>query len=286
MKTRIISAAVLLPILLVFLIWLPKVWTVILLSLICAIGAYELLMGTKLVKNIRLVAYSALLAIGVCFWSFYGVRQITILGLDESTYYLVSFQWLLAGILVFTAILFTELLLSKAKLPIRSMAMCYVAGLVIPFLLCSLVRIFALEKGRYLVYAPFVAAFMSDTAAYFVGKYFGKRKLSPVISPKKTVEGLFGGIAGAVVGMLIYAMILQFACGLQVNFWAALLYGVLGSGAGVFGDLCFSAIKRQVGIKDYGNLIPGHGGVLDRFDSVVIVAPVIEMLMIIIPMAV
>lgn len=269
MKTRIISAAILVPVLLVFLIWLPKICTAILFGLICAIGAYELLTGTGLVKHIRLVIYSAILAFGVSLWSFYGM----------------SYPWFLGGLLVFISLLFGELLLSKAKLPVRSLAMCVVAGFIVPCLLCAVVRIFATDAGRFLIYAPFIVAFASDTAAYFTGKYLGKHKLAPIISPKKTVEGLIGGVTGAVASMLLYCLILQL-CGLQVHYLFALVYGFVGSAAGVFGDLCFSAIKRQVGIKDYGNLIPGHGGILDRFDSVIIVAPLVEFLFILIPMAV
>lgn len=198
----------------------------------------------------------------------------------------MPYPWFLGGLLVFIALLFAELLLSKAKLSVRSIAMCAMAGFVVPYLLCAVVRIFALETGRYLVYAPFIAAFMSDTSAYFVGRFLGKHKLAPVISPKKTVEGLWGGFAGAILSMLLYCLILQFACNLQVNYLYALIYGLLGSAAGVFGDLSFSAIKRQVGIKDYGKLIPGHGGILDRFDSVIMVAPLFELLVILIPLAV
>lgn len=286
MKTRILSAAALVPVLLVFLIWLPKVYTVILFALICAIAAYELLFGTGLVKQIRLVAYSVIAAAAISFWSFYGITCINLYPLANTIIYTMEYPWGLAGILVFTAILFGELLLSKGKLPVKSLALCFVAGVIVPYLLCAVVRIFAMQQGRFLVYIPFIAAFMSDTAAYFVGKYFGKHKLAPVISPKKTVEGLLGGFAGATVSMLIYGLILQLACGLSVNYWYALIYGILGSAAGVFGDLSFSAIKRQVGIKDYGNLIPGHGGILDRFDSVIVVAPLMELLFLLIPMAV
>ena len=87
----------------------------------------------------------------------------------------------------------------------------------------------------------------------------------------------------AMVGMLIYAIILDWPCQLDVNYLVALLYGLVGSAAGTFGDLCFSVIKRQTGIKDYGNLIPGHGGVLDRFDSLVMVAPLMEALLLVLP---
>ena len=81
-------------------------------------------------------------------------------------------------------------------------------------------------------------------------------------------------------------MILQFAFSFQVNFFYGAIYGLVGSFVGIFGDLCFSVLKRQSGIKDYGNLIPGHGGILDRFDSMILVAPFIEVLLILIPLAV
>ena len=86
--------------------------------------------------------------------------------------------------------------------------------------------------------------------------------------------------------MIIYGLILQYSFDFNVNYLAAILYGVIGSIAGVFGDLCFSTIKRQTGIKDYGNLIPGHGGILDRFDSTTIIAPLVEILLILLPVAV
>ena len=129
-------------------------------------------------------------------------------------------------------------------------------------------------------------AFLSDTGAYFAGRKFGKHKLAPVISPNKTVEGMIGGVLGAIVGTLIYCFILQVAFEFEVNYLCVPVYGLLGSVGAVFGDLIFSAVKRQTGIKDYGNLIPGHGGILDRFDSMTIVAMLVELLMLFIPMAV
>jgi phosphatidate cytidylyltransferase len=270
MKTRIVTAAVLVPLLLLFLIVLPIPCTVVLFGVLGAIGAYELLVGTGLVKQLRLVVYAAVFAFCIPLWCYYGMR----------------FDLGLLGVLLFVCLLFTELLVSKAKLPLRNLSMTFVAGTLIPFLLCSVVRIFCGNHGRLLVYIPFVAAFMSDAAAYFVGSAWGKTKLAPVISPKKTVEGAVGGIGGAVVSMMIYCLILQFGFGVQVNYLYGLLYGIVGSLAGMFGDLCFSAIKRQSGIKDYSKLFPGHGGVLDRFDSVIVVAPLMELLLILIPMAV
>ena len=136
-----------------------------------------------------------------------------------------------------------------------------------------------------MILIPFVIAFSSDAGAYFTGFFFGKHKMAPVISQHKTVEGAIGGVISAVVCMVIYALILQFV-NFKVNYLYAVIYGLLGSGAGIFGDLCFSVIKRQTGIKDYGNIIPGHGGVLDRFDSMMMVGPLTEALLILLPLAV
>ena len=100
------------------------------------------------------------------------------------------------------------------------------------------------------------------------------------------MEGLIGGLLGAVIGVAAYCYVINHFLQLQVNYLYVPIYGVLGSLSAVFGDLTFSAIKRQTGIKDYGNLIPGHGGVFDRFDSMVVVAPLVELLMLYIPVVV
>lgn len=136
------------------------------------------------------------------------------------------------------------------------------------------------------MFIPFILAFLSDTGAYFAGRAFGKHKLAPVISPHKTVEGVVGGVLGAIFGMLIFCLVMQLGFKMQVNYLYAVLYGVVGSLGAVFGDLCFSVIKRQTGMKDYGNLIPGHGGVLDRFDSMMVVGPLSELLLLLLPVAV
>lgn len=270
MKTRIIAAAVLLPLLLVAVLFLPKIVTAVLFGLLAAVAAYELLYRTGLVRHVRLVAYSALMAFLTALWSYYGC----------------PYGWALGGVLAFFAAVFAEMMASHIKLRFSAGAMCFAAGLLLPFLFTSLVRIHTLALGRHFILIPFVLAFLSDTGAYFVGRAFGRHKLAPVISPNKTVEGLLGGVFAAVLGMIVYALVLQFACHLSVNYIYALIYGVVGSLGGVFGDLCFSVVKRQTGIKDYGNLIPGHGGVLDRFDSMMIVGPLSELLLLLIPVAV
>ena len=189
-------------------------------------------------------------------------------------------------ILAFTVLFFSEMLCTNGQLPFQQVAMAFTAGTLIPFLLSALVRIRIMENGVFFIAAPFVMAFLPDTGAYLVGCAFGKHKLCPVISPKKTVEGLFGGFLGGIVGMIAYALVLQFFFGFTVNYLYAGIYGILGAGFATFGDLMFSVIKRQTGIKDYGKLLPGHGGILDRFDSVTVVAPLAELLLLILPLAV
>lgn len=270
MKTRIIAAVALLPLLLIVVLVLPAVYTGVLFGLMAAIGAYELLWGTGLVKQPRLIAYTAAMAFLTALWSYFGP----------------SYPTMLIGILVFAAALYGEMLVSQGKLPYEKLIVCLAGGLLIPFMLTALVRLRSSVNGRFLILIPFVLAFLSDTGAYFAGRAFGKHKLAPIISPNKTVEGVVGGVAGAIIGMVLYCLVLDLAFDFKVNYIYGLLYGLLGSLAAVFGDLSFSAIKRQTGIKDYGNLIPGHGGILDRFDSMSVVAPLTEALMILIPVVV
>jgi len=268
MKTRVIAAAVLLPLLLVVVLVLPNVFMTVLVGIVAAVAAYELLWGTGLVKNPRLVAYSALMALLTALWSGYGK----------------SYPVALISVLLFTLVLGTEMLIANLKLRFEKVMICVAGGLLIPFLLSALVRLHSGDNGRAVVMIPFVLAFLSDSGAYFVGCAFGKHKLAPQISPKKSVEGVIGGVLGAVIGALIYCLVLDLAFGFYVNYFYALIYGLLGSLASVVGDLIFSVIKRQTGIKDYGNLIPGHGGALDRFDSMTLVAPLVEALMLLIPL--
>jgi phosphatidate cytidylyltransferase len=267
MKTRILAAAVLLPLLILIILVLPKVCTAVLFGLMAALGAYELMQGTKLVTHTRLTVYAMVFAFLVPLWSFFGKVYALALG----------------GILVFAALLYMELLISKGKLPYTEVAVTFMAGIMVPFMLSAVVRIYAAEKGIYLVFIPFVLSMVSDTGAYFAGKFFGKHKLAPVVSPNKTVEGVIGGVIMTVIGMLVYCLIMQFGFKLKVNYFYAVIYGILGALSGVFGDLSFSAIKRQTGIKAYGNLIPGHGGILDRCDSTTVVAPLTEALLLLIP---
>ncbi len=143
-----------------------------------------------------------------------------------------------------------------------------------------------MEHGNFLIYAVFIGAFMTDSGAYFTGYFLGKHKLIPDISPKKTVEGAIGGVLSCILGFAIWGWVLIFFFEKQVNWYALMPISVLVAIISQFGDLAASMIKREMNIKDYGSIFPGHGGVLDRFDSVIFVAPTLYYLMKLIPILV
>ena len=270
MKTRVIAAVVLLPLLLLVILFAPQICTAIIFGILSALASYELLAGTGFIKSMRLLCYCSVSAFWCVLWC----------GLS------IGYAWLILGILIFWIVLFGEMMLSQMKLPFDKVALCMMAGMIVPLLLGSIIRIHNTDNGRAFILIPFVLAFSSDSGAYFVGLKFGRHKLAPTISPKKTIEGAVGGVACAVVGMVLYCLIMETFFGLEANYIFGVVYGILGSLVGVFGDLCFSVIKRQTGIKDYGNLIPGHGGALDRFDSMMLIGPLAEALLLLLPVAV
>ena len=270
MKTRLISAAVLLPILLLIIWVLPKWIAMIVIGAMSAIAAYELLYRTGLVRHMRLVTYCMISAFLVSVWSYFDMHQ----------------GWGMLGTMVFICALFAEMMTNHVKVRFEKLCLCLVGGLLIPYLMTSLIRILAVYSGRYTIAIPFILAFLPDSGAYFAGMHFGRHKLAPVISPNKTIEGAVGAALTAIVGMLLYCVIMDLAFDKQVDYAIALLYGVLGAAADIFGDLMLSAVKRQTGIKDYGTLIPGHGGILDRFDSMLMVGPLVEVLLILLPVVV
>lgn len=262
MLVRILSAVLLLPLLLVVLLILPPFYTALLVALMSAVSSYELLWGTGLLKKFRPVAYSAVMAFLVVIWSYFGEKT----------------NWLLPGVFVFVLLLLSEVMADYEQVSFPKVCVCLAAGLVIPYMFAALVRLRINNSGNILVLIPFLISFVSDSGAYFVGIFFGKHKLAPKLSPKKTVEGFIGGLVAGMIGMVIFCLILKKCFNFTMNYYAAVAFGAVGSFISVFGDLSFSAIKRQTGIKDYSRLIPGHGGILDRFDSTIFVAPMVEVI--------
>ncbi len=270
MKTRIISAAIALPILLAVVLFCPAWATAICLAAACAVAVYELLYTAGLFRNIRIIVWTAAAAVGVCLWCGFGMPRI----------------WGLAILWLYLTAMFAEFLLAKTQMGFPRMCVALFAGLLLPFCLSALTRIVAMQEGRYYAIAALIMTFASDSGAYFVGLRFGKHKLAPVISPHKTVEGLIGGVLASVAAMLLYCLILQLAFARSVDYLSGVIYGVFGALAGTVGDLVFSTVKRQTGIKDYGAILPGHGGALDRLDSMTAVAPSAELLVLLLPLIV
>ena len=262
MKARVIVGALLaIGLVLVFYV-LPPVVLPILMMAVCLQATKELMQAAQVGGQKRML--------GVCMVFSALVPLYFYLNIPEVYGQLAMF------VLVFY--LFAEVLHDHDHVKFVHVAIGLFAAALLPYMLTSLVRIFFMDQGKFLVLMPFLAAWGSDTCALFAGMLFGKHKLAPVISPKKTIEGAAGGVVGSTVLMVIYAAAMNHFFGVEMSMISAVLIGIFGSILGQIGDLSFSIIKRNYGIKDYSHLLPGHGGILDRFDSVIFVAPVVEVL--------
>ena len=148
-----------------------------------------------------------------------------------------------------------------------------VTYVAVSFTAMSLTRY--MQNGVYIFSLVFVAAWMCDVFAYFTGRLFGKHKLAPHLSPKKTIEGSVGGIVFAILGCMLYGFIIEKATALEARYLVLALLGLVLSVISQIGDLWASLIKREHGIKDYSQILPGHGGVMDRFDSILAISTVL-----------
>lgn len=175
---------------------------------------------------------------------------------------------------------FSSFLYQHKKLSFEKLSAMLVSSLLITFAMSSLIELKDSNKehGLFLLLLSLCGAWLADTGAYFVGTLMGKHKLCPNISPKKTVEGLIGGtITNGIlfigIGLLYSFIKSKNGVDIEINYIFIAILGMLCSLLGLLGDLSASLVKRQCNIKDYGNIMPGHGGALDRFDSVLFVVP-------------
>lgn len=273
MKQRILVAVVGIPLLLAVLCWAPDWATALLLAALSVIAAHELLTAVcgaeKAKRWTALPAVTGALVIAAVYFS--GEHYA------DSPAGMVL-RWLIAAAVL--ALLFASVLTygRPGALVLQDVCVMAVAGLVIPWAFSCMLQLRMLPHGAGMVLMPLVAAFCSDSAALFTGMACGRHKMAPLVSPHKTVEGALGGIAGGVVGMVIFRIVFYFCTLVPLHIGWCVVIGLAGALMGELGDLSFSVIKRQVGIKDYGRLLPGHGGVLDRFDSVLFAAPMIWMI--------
>ena len=196
---------------------------------------------------------------------------------------------ILCGIAIFAFILFVILLIWHDRIDFSVAAVAFAATAAISTAVASIIWIRQLSSGRtegiFYTLLAFGFAWITDTGASLFGITLGKHKLAPKLSPKKTVEGAIGGIVTCVLGTLLVAGIYRWVCGifwkqyLDINYLRLVLIAPIGSVLSMIGDLSASLIKRQRGVKDYGSLMPGHGGIMDRFDSVFFTLPFIFLLM-------
>ena len=189
-----------------------------------------------------------------------------------------SFEYITACLGLLFAFLmysFGYAVLKRGKVNFSDLSMHFttLAYITLSFTSLSLVRY--IDNGVFIFGLVFVACWVCDIFAYFVGRAIGKHKLIVEVSPKKTVEGAIGGIVFTTLAFVLYGFIVSLCGGPAPNYLLLIVMGVVLSVISQFGDLIFSLIKREHGVKDYGTIFPGHGGVLDRFDSIFAVAPVL-----------
>lgn len=275
MFKRVMVGVIGIPLLLLVLSFAPAWATMLLLMALCAVGAYELLHAVGAAGDRPLLCLTVLMAgllpAAVYGEGFRGVMHLTAEGEAR--------PWLALPVLAFLFVLglFLYAILRYGKegaVPFAHLTAGVFGGLLFPLMLSCLLRLRMGELGQVMVWLPLAISFGSDTFALFAGMAFGRHKLAPHVSPKKTVEGGVGGLLGGVLGMMLLHAVGSRILGSSFLSWGQILaLGLLGSVIDQIGDLSFSVIKREFGVKDYGKLLPGHGGVLDRFDSVTFVAP-------------
>ena len=265
-KTRVISAVVGIILLIIVLNFFQTPVLNLAIMVIALIAMHEFLTATKINHNKLLSAVTYLVAAAFPFGPMQ--REMNLLPVF---------------LLPYIALLFLILLRTHQDTRVEDIALIFMMSIGIPLSLSAAIYLRD-NNGQalgmfYLLLALFCAWF-SDTGAYFTGKAFGKHKLCPLVSPHKTVEGLIGGLITCIVLNLLAAFCYEKVCAamgviIDVNFLRLILISPFASLISVRGDLSFSMIKRQFQIKDFGKIMPGHGGVLDRFDSVLFTLPFI-----------
>lgn len=260
MKTRILSACFIVAPMAVFL-FLGGWWLFGLCTVISAIAMWEFW------KGFEALGLKSSIVLGYILYAIYAVIVAVCFEINntikEYDYYLSIWLFLVISSSVVLAVFTKEHDIYKG--PLAALGVLYVG-----FFQTHVVLVERTAPDKDFIWIIFLCAFGTDVAAYFSGYFFGKHKITPVVSPKKTLEGCIGGVIGSAVLCMIFGNL--FIKDFVVH---CMFIGLFGSVISQFGDLTASAFKRKMGIKDYGKLIPGHGGMMDRFDSVIFTAPFI-----------
>ena len=259
---RITSGFIVGLVLIVILLIPYNIITGLLFTLIAIVGMHEYLGAiSKVCKPVKWVAYLSCAVVSIP--SFISKQQLT-----KTLIYLIPFVLL---------ILFSQVIATDMKTTFKDMAYTLLGICYIPTFLMFLTMIDKMQNGKILLGYIFIASWGTDIFAYCIGKRFGKHKFSKV-SPKKSIEGCIAGTIGATILALIYTIILNKGFSFEYSYIIVGILGIVLSLIGQLGDFSASCIKRYVDIKDYSNLLPGHGGMLDRIDSVLFIAPFAYML--------
>ena len=252
-RTRLASGIVLMAVTITLMVYggYPLFWVITAISLI---GLYELYKAVGMERTVPALAG-------------YISSIVTDLLLLKNEYeYLV--MWIIFTLMVFMACY----VVSYPRFNSEQITMLFFGIIYVTIMLSFVFKVRFVQDGHLLVWFIYIGAWGSDTCAYCVGKLIGKHKMPSKLSPNKTIEGCLGGVAGAALIGFIFAVVFYDN---KDIWWQLPLIGAVSSVISQIGDLAASAIKRNHDIKDYGNLIPGHGGILDRFDSIIFTAPVV-----------
>lgn len=272
MAKRIIVAVIFVPVLFVIMMFLPPVvWTVVV-ALISALAAYELLRATgqgKVTVPMQVVAILSAALIPFSCWLGLGTL---IIGTCAFVVSAVSFWCAIRA--------YDE---GGVSIGLYQVLLAVFAGVLIPAGLSTLVVLKCMEQGRFLVLLAVLLAFITDGGAYFAGVFLGKHRGITKVSPNKSLEGYIGGFVTGVIFAVLYGVVVSAITHLPVDYLSLALCGLLGALVTELGDLSFSFVKRQYGVKDYGHLLPGHGGMLDRFDSMIFCGPAVLFIVTLLP---
>lgn len=276
MLKRILVGVVFAPIVFVILFLLPPIWTAVMVSVIASLASYELLRATRVAHHNSAYLATALSAALIPFGIYFAENGWRVSG---------SVPVYLCALVLMCTLFFQAIRRfgGESAIPAEHIIMCLFGGAAIPAFLACLVRLKMLENGHLMVMLPIISAFLTDTGAYFVGVFCGKHRGVTKVSPNKSLEGYIGGILFGGLFMVLYGLALNHFFSMNASLPVMAVYGLVGSAVTELGDLSFSLIKRQFAVKDYGDLLPGHGGMMDRFDSMTFAAPTLWLMVQILP---
>ena len=261
LKSRVLVSVVGVPLLLWVVLGAPTIVMMAALCLLAGIGAVELQQCVSREKKSSLIGLSGITAVFVVGWYYERPEYIGLL------------------VMIYVVLFFGYAIVKGGEVKFAQIMAGLFGSFAIGYSFAAFLRLDDAGFHRAYLLLPFVLSFACDTFAYFVGCSIGKHKLAPKVSPKKSVEGSIGGLAGNVLCGCIFVFVMNRWFGGAIGYGAMVILALACGVVAQIGDLSFSLIKREFGIKDYGKLFLAHGGVLDRFDCVLFVTPVIEIIL-------